>query len=114
MLVILTCDHRVVKPWVSLGLHPLGYCWRILRAAAFVKLPRSFLAPALSTAWRGSRRREFASSIQRAAASPQLSPRSGEGVDGESSPAVSFRVKRRGRLCALTNQFPRPALVHHP
>src|SRR5216684_7818529 len=52
------------------------------------------LTPALSTAWRGSRRREFASSIQRAAASPQPSPRSGEGADGESSPAVSSRRQR--------------------
>src|SRR5713226_328915 len=30
--------------------------------------------------------------IQRAAASPQPSPRSGEGADGESSPAVSYQI----------------------
>src|SRR6266851_4972177 len=59
--------------------------WRILLAN-----PKGGgLTPALSTAWRGSRRREFASSIQRAAASPQPSPLRGEGADGESSPAVS-------------------------
>src|SRR5258708_33351302 len=49
----------------SQGCQALGLSWRILRAAAFVMLPRSILAPALSTAWRGSRRREFASSIRK-------------------------------------------------
>src|SRR5216683_5531740 len=47
------------------------------------------LTPALSTAWRGSRGREVASSIQRAWASPQPSPLRGEGAEGERSPAVS-------------------------
>src|SRR5216684_828807 len=36
---------------------------KVAEKLAYVKLPRSFLAPALSTQWRGSRRREFASSI---------------------------------------------------
>src|SRR5260370_41611965 len=44
-----------------------------------------------------SRRREFVSSIQRAAASPQPSPLRGEGADGESSPAVSLWGKYPSR-----------------
>jgi len=43
--------------------------------------------------------------IQRAAASPQPSPRSGEGADGESSPAVSKVQETQHPLGRLRHSF---------